>query len=97
MKRPGAVPNGQPAAITTVATVSCFLQFLTCLAMFTSFGNSRSNLRKTTESHYATFFRHENSLFRHNRFPFLFSSMKVAKSGKIVLVIQMIDFKDIQV
>jgi hypothetical protein len=43
------------------------------------------------------FFRHRNSFFRHNRFSTLFFSMKIAESGKIVLVSCIIDFKDIQV
>jgi hypothetical protein len=43
------------------------------------------------------FFRHKNSLFRHNRFSTLFFSMKIAESGKIVLVSCIIDFKDIHV
>ncbi len=43
------------------------------------------------------FFRHKNSLFRHNRFSTIFFSMKIAESGKIVRVSCIIDFKDIQV
>jgi hypothetical protein len=43
------------------------------------------------------FFRHQNSLFRHNQFSTLFFSKKVAESGKIVLVSCIIDFEDIQV
>jgi hypothetical protein len=43
------------------------------------------------------FFRHRNALFRHSTFSALFFSMKVAESGKIVLVSCIIDFKDKQV
>ncbi len=50
-----------------------------------------------SRSHVLVFFCHKNSLFRHNRFSTLFFSMKVAESGKIVLVSCIIDFKDIQV
>ncbi len=42
-------------------------------------------------------FRHKYSLVRHNRFSTLFFSMKIAESGKIVVVSCIIDFKDIQV
>jgi hypothetical protein len=49
-----------------------------------------------TSTHDIFFFRHKNSLFRHNRFSTLFFSMKIAESGKIVLVSCIIDFKDIQ-
>ncbi len=42
------------------------------------------------------FFRHKNSLFRHNRFSTLLFSMKVAESGEFVLVSWIIDFKDIK-
>jgi hypothetical protein len=42
------------------------------------------------------FFRHKIH-FRHNRFSTLFFSMKGAESGKIVLVICIIEFKDKQI
>ncbi len=42
------------------------------------------------------FFSPQNSLYRHNRFSTLSFSMKIAESGKLVLVGCIIDFKDIQ-